>query len=96
MAESEIGLVGLAVMGENLAMNMRNHGFSVSVYNRTGERTRLLVEGRGKGLSPTYGVAEFVASLAKPRRPRPRADADVGGHRLWHCTDFRHDLGAGS
>ena len=68
MAENTIGLVGLAVMGENLAMNMRNHGFSVSVYNRTGERTRQLVENRGQGLHPTYDVAEFVASLAKPRK----------------------------
>ena len=68
MAGSEIGFVGLAVMGENLAMNMRNHGFDVAVYNRTGDRTRQLVAGRGHGLHPSYDVAEFVASLASPRR----------------------------
>src|ERR1019366_9518197 len=68
MAENAIGLVGLAVMGENLAMNMRNHGFSVSVYNRTGERTSQLVANRGRGLHPTYEVAEVVASLAKTRK----------------------------
>src|SRR6266849_2919995 len=68
MGQSEIGLVGLAVMGENLALNMKNHGFSVSVYNRTAERTRQLVAGRGGELHPTYDVAEFVASLARPRR----------------------------
>ena len=70
MDQSAIGLVGLAVMGENLALNMEHHGFSVSVYNRTAERTRQLVEGRGRGkkLHPTYDIAEFVNSLAHPRR----------------------------
>src|SRR5690242_16943355 len=68
MALSDIGLVGLAVMGENLALNMFNHGFSVSVYNRTAERTKVLVAGRGHDLNPTFSVAEFVASLARPRR----------------------------
>jgi 6-phosphogluconate dehydrogenase len=68
MALSDIGLIGLAVMGENLALNMRHHGFSVSVYNRTAERTKTLVAGRGHELEPTYSIAEFVASLARPRR----------------------------
>ena len=68
--QSSIGLIGLAVMGENLALNMEHHGFSVSVYNRTAERTRELVEGRAKGtkIYPTYDIAEFVNSLARPRR----------------------------
>ena len=67
---SDIGLIGLAVMGENLALNMANHGFKVSVYNRTAERTRTLANGRAKGttIQPTYDLKEFVASLAKPRR----------------------------
>lgn len=70
MEQSAIGLVGLAVMGENLALNMERHGFSVSVYNRTSERTRALVEGRarGKKIHATYDIAEFVRSLARPRR----------------------------
>ncbi|HLH74137.1 MAG TPA: NAD(P)-binding domain-containing protein, partial [Chloroflexota bacterium] len=70
MDQSAIGLIGLAVMGENLALNMEHHGFSVSVYNRTAERTRQLAEGRGRGkkLHPTYDMAEFVKSLAPPRR----------------------------
>jgi len=70
MEQSSIGLVGLAVMGENLALNMERHGFSVSVYNRTAERTRALVEGRarGKQIRPTYDVSAFVSSLARPRR----------------------------
>jgi 6-phosphogluconate dehydrogenase len=68
MALNEIGLIGLAVMGENLALNMHNHGFSVSVYNRTAERTQNLVDGKGHDLHPTYDIAEFVASLARPRK----------------------------
>jgi 6-phosphogluconate dehydrogenase len=68
MALNDIGVVGLAVMGENLALNMKNHGFRVAVYNRTAERTHHLVEGRGKDLHPTYDIAEFVASLERPRR----------------------------
>jgi 6-phosphogluconate dehydrogenase len=68
MALNEIGLIGLAVMGENLALNMHNHGFSVSVYNRTAERTQNLVAGKGHDLHPTYDIAEFVGSLARPRK----------------------------
>lgn len=70
MEPSAIGLIGLAVMGENLALNMERHGFSVSVYNRTAQRTRELVEGRAKGkkIRPTYDIREFVSSLARPRR----------------------------
>jgi 6-phosphogluconate dehydrogenase len=68
MAQSTIGLVGLAVMGENLALNMHNHGFAVSVYNRTAERTRHFAEGRGHDLEATYSIADFVASLARPRK----------------------------
>ncbi|HEX5416957.1 MAG TPA: NADP-dependent phosphogluconate dehydrogenase [Chloroflexota bacterium] len=68
MAQSDIGLVGLAVMGENLALNMAHHGHRVSVYNRTATRTREFVEGRGKGLHGTYDIAELVASLEQPRQ----------------------------
>jgi 6-phosphogluconate dehydrogenase len=68
MALSDIGLIGLAVMGENLALNMRHHGFAVSVYNRTAERTKTLVGGRGHQLAPTYTIEDFVASLSRPRR----------------------------
>ncbi|HLG50437.1 MAG TPA: NADP-dependent phosphogluconate dehydrogenase [Chloroflexota bacterium] len=70
MEQSSLGLIGLAVMGENLALNIERHGFSVSVYNRTAERTRQLVEGRarGKRIRPTYDIREFVESLERPRR----------------------------
>ena len=46
---ANIGLIGLAVMGENLALNMESKGFRVAVYNRTPERMRRFMEGRAKG-----------------------------------------------
>lgn len=48
---SDIGLIGLAVMGENLVLNMESKGFKVSVFNRTVQRVTDFVEGRGKGLN---------------------------------------------
>lgn len=70
MSQQDIGLIGLAVMGENLALNIANHGFSVAVYNRTAERTRAFVErvGPGRNIIGTYSLAELVAALERPRR----------------------------
>ncbi len=67
---SDIGLVGLAVMGENLVMNMANHGFQVSVYNRSTDKVSRFTEGRAKGMSivGAYSVEELVSQLAKPRK----------------------------
>ena len=47
MKKADIGLIGLAVMGENLVMNMESKGFTVAVYNRTTEKVKSFVEGRG-------------------------------------------------
>ena len=47
--KSDIGLIGLAVMGENLVLNMESKGFYVSVYNRTVEKVENIINGRGKG-----------------------------------------------
>ena len=67
---SDIGLIGLAVMGENLVLNMESKGFSASVYNRTTEVTEKFASGRGAGkrITATRSIEEFVASLAKPRK----------------------------
>ncbi len=69
-AQADIGLVGLAVMGENLVLNMESKGFTVAVFNRTVEKVDRFVEGRGKGknIIGTHSVEELVASLAKPRK----------------------------
>ncbi len=65
-----IGVVGLAVMGENLALNIERNGFAPAVYNRTAARTDELMATRGKGkqLLPTYTIPDLVASLERPRR----------------------------
>ena len=69
-AKSDIGLVGLAVMGENLVLNMESKGFQVSVFNRTVEKVDKFVTGRGAGknIVGTHSLEELVASLEKPRR----------------------------
>jgi len=70
MSQSDIGLIGLAVMGENLVLNMESKGFSVSVYNRTTAVTEKFAEGRAKGknIVATKSLEEFVSSLARPRK----------------------------
>ena len=68
---SDIGLIGLAVMGQNLALNIADHGFRISVYNRTVEKTEKFVAENPStpgGLIGSKTLPEFVASLAKPRK----------------------------
>lgn len=70
MSQADIGVAGLAVMGENLAVNMMNHGFKVAVYNRTMEKVDAFVANRCKGLPvvPAQSVKGFVESLSSPRK----------------------------
>ena len=68
---SDIGLIGLAVMGQNLALNIADHGFQISVYNRTTEKTDKFVAENPStpgGLVGAKTLEAFVASLAKPRK----------------------------
>lgn len=67
---SDIGLIGLAVMGENLVLNMESKGFTVSVYNRSREKVEKFVDGRAKGknIKGTKSLEELVQSLEKPRK----------------------------
>jgi 6-phosphogluconate dehydrogenase len=67
--QCDIGLIGLAVMGENLTLNLESKGFSVAVFNRTTEVTEKFAAGRAKGknIQPTRTMEEFVAALKKPR-----------------------------
>src|SRR6201997_155518 len=67
--QCDIGLIGLAVMGENLVLNMESKGFSVAVFNRTTEVTEKFAAGRaqGKNIQPTRTMEGFVAALKKPR-----------------------------
>src|SRR3990170_2598908 len=70
MEPQDIGLIGLAVMGQNLALNMARHGFRVAVINRTPATTEKYVAGPAQGASilPTFDWAEFAAALERPRR----------------------------
>src|SRR5690348_6232969 len=68
--QSDIGLIGLAVMGENLVLNMESKGFSVAVFNRTTAVTEKFVatRGQGKNIIPTGTVEELVGALKRPRK----------------------------
>lgn len=82
----QIGVVGLAVMGKNLAWNIESRGYTVSVYNRSKEKTDTMVEeSKGKNIHPTYSLEEFVNSLERPRKillmvkAGPATDATIEG-----------------
>ena len=68
--QCDIGLIGLAVMGENLVLNMESKGFSVAVFNRTTEVTDKFAgtRGKGKNIRPTRTIEEFIGALKKPRK----------------------------
>lgn len=69
MANQQIGVVGLAVMGKNLAWNIESRGFSVAVYNRSSAKVDdMLAESEGKQIYGTYSLEEFIESLETPRK----------------------------
>jgi len=70
MSKADIGLVGLAVMGENLILNMESRGFRVAAYNRTTSKVDAFVNGRAKGrnILGVHSVPELVAALERPRK----------------------------
>ncbi|MDF2538143.1 MAG: gnd [Herbinix sp.] len=73
MRKQQVGVIGLAVMGKNLALNIAEHGFTVSVYNRSPEKTdEMLEDAKTEGLNDrvtgNYTLEEFVASLELPRK----------------------------
>ncbi|MBN1416539.1 MAG: decarboxylating NADP(+)-dependent phosphogluconate dehydrogenase [Bacteroidales bacterium] len=70
MKQADIGLIGLAVMGENLVLNMESKGFTVAVFNRTVEKVDKFISGRGKGKNfmGAHSIEEFAAMMKKPRK----------------------------
>ena len=68
--KADIGLIGLAVMGENLVLNMESKGFTVAVYNRTVEKVDRFLQGRGKDKNfiGAHSIEEFISSLERPRK----------------------------
>jgi 6-phosphogluconate dehydrogenase len=67
MGEKDFGLVGIGIMGQNLALNFRRNGYSVAVYNRTGEKTRKFIS-ENPQIAGFYTLQEFVDALSHPRR----------------------------
>ena len=67
---ADIGLIGLAVMGENLVLNMESKGYTVAVYNRTTEKVDHFMNGRGRGKKfiATHTIAEFCRAIRRPRK----------------------------
>ncbi len=70
MQHADIGLIGLAVMGQNLVLNMNDHGYTVAVFNRTTSKVDAFLEGPAKGTAiiATHSIRELVDSLKKPRK----------------------------
>ncbi|MGA1531339.1 MAG: NAD(P)-binding domain-containing protein, partial [Kiritimatiellia bacterium] len=70
MSKADIGVVGLAVMGENLILNMESKGFTVACYNRTTSKVDDFIAGRasGKNIIGTHSIEELCASLTRPRK----------------------------
>src|SRR5581483_9032582 len=69
-ATCDIGLIGLAVMGQNLVLNMNDHGFRVAVFNRTVSKVDEFLSNEAKGtqIVGAHSIQELVAALKKPRR----------------------------
>ncbi|NET41928.1 decarboxylating NADP(+)-dependent phosphogluconate dehydrogenase [Okeania sp. SIO2B3] len=70
MGQQKFGVIGLAVMGENLALNVERNGFPISVYNRSSDKTEKFMAERaqGKNVHAAYTLEDFVQSLERPRR----------------------------
>ena len=70
MEKADIGLIGLAVMGQNLVLNMNDHGFTVAVFNRTVSKVDEFIAGdaRGTNVIGTHAIEELVSVLKRPRR----------------------------
>ena len=70
MSQADIGLIGLAVMGQNLVLNFSDHGYGVAVYNRTTSRVDEFLEGdaKGKTIIGSKSIEEFCQNLKRPRK----------------------------
>ena len=70
MTQADMGLIGLAVMGQNLALNINDHGYTLAVYNRSSEKTDAFMAGEAKDtqIMPSHSLEELVSNLKTPRR----------------------------
>ena len=90
MEKAAIGLIGLAVMGENLVMNMENHGFKVAVYNRTTEKVDKFINGRAKGKILTHGlfIGEGRKCLTEAVKLAQEKNIDFVEHGIKKCVVY--------
>jgi 6-phosphogluconate dehydrogenase len=97
-ATCDIGLIGLAVMGQNLVLNMNDHGFKVAVFNRTVSKVDdfLAVEAKGTEVVGAHSIQEFVSLLKRPRRLMLMVKAGstvdemipIGARSRWRRREF--------
>ena len=86
--KSDFGLIGLAVMGQNLVLNVESRGFQVSVYNRTSSKmTEFIAENPGRALVGCESLEEFVESLATPTQ---NSDHGAGWRASRCCYQISH------
>ena len=84
MGNNEIGLIGLAVMGRNIVMNLADHGYKTAVFNRSREKTETLIEesrtacDSPENIAPYFDIESFVASIERPRRILMMVQAGAG------------------
>ncbi|RBP67317.1 6-phosphogluconate dehydrogenase (decarboxylating) [Alkalibaculum bacchi] len=79
MSKQQIGVVGMAVMGRNIALNIESRGYTVALYNRTEAKTsEVIAQNPGKQLKATYSIEEFVGSLESPRKVLLMVQAGAG------------------
>ena len=80
MKQADIGLIGLAVMGENLVMNLESKGFTVAVHNRSTEKVDAFLAGRAKGrqIVGCHTLEELRNALSKPRKVMLMVKAEIG------------------
>ncbi|HAK46894.1 MAG TPA: phosphogluconate dehydrogenase (NADP(+)-dependent, decarboxylating) [Spirochaeta sp.] len=84
MKNNELGLIGLAVMGQNLVMNLADHGYKTAVFNRTAEKTEVFIEesktacSKPENLEPQFDIKSFVESIERPRRILLMVQAGAG------------------
>lgn len=83
MSKVQIGVIGMAVMGKNLALNIESRGYDVAIYNRTASKTEAVVaENPDKKLVPSYTIEDFVESLERPRRILLMVQAGTGTDKV--------------
>ena len=86
---SDFGLIGLAVMGENLVLNMERNGYTVAVYNRTLDKVDKFVSGRGKNKNfiGAHTIEEFIDSLERPRKVMMLVKAGPAVDAIFHQAE---------